>query len=227
MKSTNTNHHANQNDQKAHMLKTTINNNAQCKRVLRQQGNTLIGIIIGLIIGLSVAVLVAYMINKSSTPFSNKNSKTVEVAPVQMQDPNKPMYGSKEAVTQAAKEVVTNAAEASKAAQNANKIPEVKPDAKPVDATATAASVVKVDAADDKYIYFLQIGAFKDQLDAEALRAKLALIGMEASVSEKAADTGTLYRVRIGPFDHIEAMNKMRTKLTENSVDTVIVRTAK
>jgi cell division protein FtsN len=206
-------------------IKITTKNNAQLQPVLRQQGNTLTGIIIGLVIGLSIAVLVAYMINKASSPFNNKNGKTdkADITPAQMQDPNKPMYGSKDAVTQAAKEVVTNATEASKAAQNENKIPE----AKPVDVIAATASAAKVDVVDDKYIYFLQIGAFKDQLDAEASRAKLALIGIEASVSEKVADTGTLYRVRIGPFDHIEAMNKMRTKLSENSVDTAIVRTAK
>lgn len=181
------------------------------------------GIIIGLVIGLSIAVVVALVINKASSPFTNKGGKTdkVEDLPVtQMQDPNKPLYGTKEAVNQAAKEVA-----ASKAAESA-KPAEVKVDVKPEVKVADAAAS-KADNNDDKYIYFLQIGAFKEQPDAESARAKLALIGLEASVSEKTSDTGTLYRVRVGPFDHADAMNKIRAKLSENSVDAAIVRTAK
>ncbi|GGX25512.1 SPOR domain-containing protein [Undibacterium macrobrachii] len=199
----------------------------------RQSGNTLTGIIIGLVIGLSIAVVVALVINKASTPFTNKNGKSdkADLPVTQMQDPNKPLYGSKDAVSLAAKEVA-----ASKAAEAA----------KPADALAAAASAAtapastaatpavpapttasKPEASDDKYIYFLQIGAFKEVADAESARAKLALVGVEAAVSEKAGENGVLHRVRVGPFDSFDAMNKMRAKLSENSVETAIVRSAK
>jgi cell division protein FtsN len=199
----------------------------------RQSGNTLTGIIIGLVIGLSIAVIVALVINKASTPFTNKNGKSdkADLPVTQMQDPNKPLYGNKDAVSLAAKEVA-----ASKAAEAA----------KPADALAAAASAAtapastaatpavpapttasKPEASDDKYIYFLQIGAFKEVADAESARAKLALVGVEAAVSEKAGENGVLHRVRVGPFDSFDAMNKMRAKLSENSVETAIVRSAK
>lgn len=198
----------------------------------RQSGNTLTGIIIGLVIGLSIAVVVALVINKASTPFTNKNGKSdkTDLPVTQMQDPNKPLYGNKDAVSLAAKEVA-----ASKAAEAA----------KPADALAAAASAAttpastaatpaatpttasKPEASDDKYIYFLQIGAFKEVADAESARAKLALVGVEAAVSEKAGENGVLHRVRVGPFDSFDAMNKMRAKLSENSVETAIVRSAK
>lgn len=198
----------------------------------RQSGNTLTGIIIGLVIGLSIAVVVALVINKASTPFTNKNGKSdkADLPVTQMQDPNKPLYGNKDAVSLAAKEVA-----ASKAAEAA----------KPADALAAAASAAttpastaatpaatpttasKPEASDDKYIYFLQIGAFKEVADAESARAKLALVGVEAAVSEKAGENGVLHRVRVGPFDSFDAMNKMRAKLSENSVETAIVRSAK
>lgn len=185
----------------------------------KQVGNTLTGFIIGLVIGLSIAVVVALVINKASTPFTNKNGKSEksDVPVTQMQDPNKPLYGSKDAVVQASKEVA-----ASKA------LDPVKAVAASKAADAAAASApVKTEAAEDKYFYFLQIGAYKDLADAESSKAKLALVGIEASVTEKVGDTGTLYRVRVGPFDHADAMNKMRTKLSENGVDAAIVRTAK
>jgi cell division protein FtsN len=187
----------------------------------KQLGSTLTGFIIGLVIGLSIAVIVALVINKASTPFTNKNGKAekTETSTMQMQDPNKPLYGNKDAVTQAAKEVA-----ASKAAEPAKAVSA----SKAVETAAAAASgAARSDAADDKYFYFLQIGAYKDVADAESARAKLALVGIEANVTEKTGDAGTLHRVRVGPFDHADAMNKMRAKLSENGVDAAIVRTAK
>lgn len=184
----------------------------------QQLGSTLTGFIVGLVIGLSIAVIVALVINKASTPFTNKNGKSEKTdAPVtQMQDPNKPLYGSKDAVVQASKEVAASKAAEPTKATAASKAAETAP-----------ASVASKSEADDKYIYFLQIGAFKDAADADSTRAKLALVGIEAHVTEKSGDTGTLHRVRVGPFEHADAMNKMRSKLSENGVDAAIVRSAK
>lgn len=204
----------------------------------RQHGGTLMGMIIGLVVGLGIAVAVALLITKSSTPFTNKNAKSdkVDVPVTQMQDPNKPLYGGKDA----AKDFV-RAVDSSKPAESVNKNSEVKSEAKvavapaekPAEKNADKAeakatdTTPKAEVAEDKYIYFLQAGAFRDQADAESARAKLALIGFETRISEKASDNGTLYRVRIGPFNQLETMNRMRSKLSENSVDVAVVRTAK
>lgn len=196
----------------------------------RQLGSTLMGIVIGLVIGLSIAVAVALLITKTSTPFTNKNGKTdkTEVPVTQMQDPNKPLYGNKEATKEAAKEFV-KATDSSKAAETVEAKTNAKPEIKPPVLTndKPAADKQTADAGDDKYIYFLQTGAFREIADADSARAKLALIGFEARVSEKPSDTGNLYRVRIGPFSQLETMNRMRTKLSENSVDAAVVRTTK
>lgn len=202
----------------------------------RQQGNTFTGIIIGLVIGLAIAVAVALLITKSSTPFTNKGGKSDKPdQPVtQLQDPNRPMYGKPDAVKEAAKEQAKDAAVAKPAdaapVQAAVRPPEVKAETKPAQEKPAAdkASEKAADAAaDDKYIYFLQAGAFKEQADADSARAKLALIGFEAKVTEKNSDTGTMYRVRVGPIINAETMNRMKAKLSENGVDVAIVRTAK
>lgn len=186
-------------------------------RLTKQTGSTLTGFIMGLVLGLTIAVVVALVINKAATPFTNKGAKDKADTPVtQMQDPNKPLFGNKEPVVQAAKEVAASKAEMVKAA----------PASKPAEAAA-ASNATKNEPADDKFIYFLQVGAFKDAADAEAARAKLALVGVEASVTEKSSDSGTLHRVRVGPFDHVDAMNKMRSKLSESGVEAAIVRSAK
>lgn len=212
------------------------------KYLSRQDGGTLMGLILGLVIGLGIAVAVALLITKTSMPFTNKNIKTDKVdAPVtQMQDPNKPLYGSKDAVKEAAKDVA-KAIDGSKPADTVTKAAEVKVETKPAPTPAeknpekaadktevkTPDAAAKTDVVDDKYIYFLQAGAFRELTDAESARAKLALLGFEAKISEKASDNGNLYRVRIGPFAQLEIMNRMRSKLSENSVDVAVVRTAK
>ena len=199
--------------------------NSRQKNLSLQTGTTLIGVVIGLVIGLSIAVVVALVITKTSTPFTNKNGKADKAdAPItQMQDPNKPLYGNKDATKETAKEFV-KAADITRPTETSEVKHEIRADTnQPVLPTEKQVT----DVGEDKYIYFLQTGAFREVADAESARAKLALIGFEARVSEKPSDTGNLYRVRIGPFNQLETMNQMRRKLSESSVDVAVVRTIK
>nr|WP_245200425.1 SPOR domain-containing protein [Herbaspirillum sp. LeCh32-8] len=206
----------------------------------KQAGGTLLGLILGLIVGLGIAVGVALMITKSPIPFVNKvvRPERADPTPAQAADPNRPLYGNRDIAREAAREqqqsqtpVPPNTAAAQPVAPVAptpapTPAPAKQPDAKVADAKPSAAAPSKNDA-DDKWTYFLQAGAFRDQNDAESARAKLALLGFEARVTERTADSGVLYRVRIGPFDHAEAMNRTRSKLSDNGVDAAIVRIPK
>jgi len=207
----------------------------------KQAGGTLLGLIIGLIIGLGIAVGVALMVTKTSLPFTNKfaTDKPITPADGQLTDPNKPMYGKKAPVPDASD--TNTAAPPAQSGVGAGPAPTVtestikapveekstppKNTANP-DKSATGESV-KSTGDDEKYIYFLQAGAFRELADAESMRAKLALLGFEASVSDRQADTGTLHRVRIGPFSQLETMNRVRGKLSDNGVDVAVVRIGK
>jgi cell division protein FtsN len=207
----------------------------------RQQGNTLTGIIIGLIVGLGIAVAVALAITKGATPFtdrSNKLGKMAEPTAGQVSDPNKPLYGSKDAAREANRQLAEKpkAAEADPLAAviAGMKDPaDLKAEGKAVPATAGAApppphDVARVVAAtDDHVVYFLQAGAFREMSDAENTRAKLALLGFEAAISDRTSDAGVLHRVRIGPYNQVEAMNKARAKLIDSGIDVAIVRNQK
>ena len=63
--------------------------------------------------------------------------------------------------------------------------------------------------------------------DAESARAKLALLGFEANISDRSTDAGVLHRVRTGPYNSVEAMNKVRAKLSENGIDVAVIRNQK
>lgn len=224
----------------------------------RQQGNTLVGIIIGLVIGLGIAVVVALVITKGSSPFTDKSSragKSAEPTAGQIADPNKPMYGNKEAAKEAARDFSKEPREIGAPTQPAAPAPAPaqQPKAPPPDALQELIGTLKdkpapkapaaapapqakaetkseakaADAAGDKWIYYLQAGAFHDMADAESTRGKLALLGFEAAISDRSTDAGVLHRVRIGPFNQLEAMNRARTKLSENGIDVAVVRNQK
>lgn len=223
--------------------------------LLRQRGSTLTGFIIGLIIGLGIAVIVALMITKGASPFtdrSNKMGRPADLEPSLASDPNKPMYGNREAARVASKQLADR--EAAKAAKAAAPAPAPAPapaaaEADPLGqaiagmtepaapkpaavaaapaAVAGAAAPATAAGADDKYIYFLQAGAFREISDAEATRAKLALLGFEAAISDRTSDSGVLHRVRLGPFSQVEAVNKARAKLLDSGIDVAIVRNQK
>ena len=93
--------------------------------------------------------------------------------------------------------------------------------------SADNVAIAKPDSSEEKYTYFLQAGAFREPEDAENAKAKLAMMGFEANISERPSDTGTLYRVRVGPFRQLESMTRARSKLSDNGVDVAVVRTAR
>lgn len=215
----------------------------------RQQGGTVLGIIVGLIIGLGIALAVALAITKTPVPFVNKmgkQEKTPANGAGQIADPNKPLYGNKAPVKEVAKEFVREPAKENASsdpiAEIANKkmdtkvaaidpsLASKKSDPKAVAAKLSDASkdtAARSDSAEEKWSYYLQAGAFREQTDAENTRAKLALMGVEARVSERQSENGTLYRVRVGPFTQLESMNRVRGKLTDNGVDVAVVRISK
>jgi cell division protein FtsN len=80
---------------------------------------------------------------------------------------------------------------------------------------------------DDPFIYFVQAGAFGRAEDAEQQRARLAMLGMEAKVTEREQAGRTVYRVRVGPFDKRERADETKTRLASASVEGVLVRVQK
>ncbi len=216
-----------------------------------QQGNTLTGIVIGLIVGLVIAVAVALAITKGATPFTDKTGKAgkmTEPTAGQAADPNKPLYGNKDAARAANKQITDKPKAAATPAEadplgaaianmKEKPAPEPAPAPKPAPTQVAAAPVQgtaqnvtpssAAEPAEDKITYYLQAGAFREVGDAENTRAKLALLGFEAVISERANDSGVLHRVRIGPFGQVESMNKARAKLVDAGIDVAIVRNQK
>jgi cell division protein FtsN len=76
-------------------------------------------------------------------------------------------------------------------------------------------------------IYFAQAGAYTRSDDAEAQRAKLALMGLDAKVTEREQAGRTVYRVRVGPFETRTLADAALERLQAAGVDSTLVRVEK
>jgi cell division protein FtsN len=72
--------------------------------------------------------------------------------------------------------------------------------------------------------YFLQVGSFRVLEDAEALRAKILLMGMSVEIQRAEVNGLQVNRVRVGPFARIDDMNQTRTRLGQEKIPTAVVR---
>lgn len=76
-----------------------------------------------------------------------------------------------------------------------------------------------------KESYFLQVGSFQAAAEADNMKARLALLGLEALIqTADIPDKGVWHRVRIGPFSNIEDMTRSRTLLAQNDIPSSLVK---
>ena len=207
-------------------------------------GGTIVGFIIGLVVGLGVALGVAVYVTKVPVPFLNKGAlrggdqDAAEAQKNRNWDPNAPLYGKSPAKVAApaasaasvpasapvadARPSAAHASAAAVAAKPAASKAETRPGADPLGdlAVAKAAAAGNVDPFD----YFVQAGAFRTQQDADAQRAKLAMLGWEARVSEREQNGRNVYRVRVGPFVKRDDAEQLKEKLAGAGVESALVR---
>ncbi len=74
-------------------------------------------------------------------------------------------------------------------------------------------------------VYVLQAGSFRRMGDADRLRARLALLGVESSVQAVQMDNdGTWYRVRIGPNSSYREIDKLRRRMNDNNISSILFK---
>ena len=73
--------------------------------------------------------------------------------------------------------------------------------------------------------YVLQAGSFRQPDQADRLKAKLALLGIEANIQTvHIRDGETWHRVRVGPIKNITTLNQTRKRLRDVGVPSIVVK---
>lgn len=209
-----------------------------------QRGGFALGLIVGLLIGLALALAVALYVTKVPVPFVNKvPQRTVEQDQAEQQrnknwDPNAPLGGKLPARPQAAASEAGAAASAAASGaagsvaaaggSGAPAAPRATPDpAAILSGAAVPAAPRPTTPGVDPFTYFVQAGAFTRSDDAEQQRARLALLGLTAKITEREQAGRTMYRVRVGPFPIRDEADRLQARLQEQTIESQIVRVEK
>ncbi|MBU3620078.1 SPOR domain-containing protein [Polynucleobacter sp. CS-Odin-A6] len=182
-----------------------------------EYGGTILGFILGLGVGLGVAFVIAFYLSKNTPqerpgvrapnlPLTIKSGSAEgeASAPAGPLDLNKPLQG-KPSVP---------------AANGPDPIGDLASGKKPTETAPAPAA--KSDA-----IYFLQVGAFNKQADADAQKANLAIQGIQSQLSEITSEGNTLWRVRVGPYNSVEESNPVRDKLNGMGIKPSVIKSSK
>ena len=213
-----------------------------------QRGGTIVGFILGVLVGLGAALAVAVYVTKVPVPFLNKiaprppGQDAAETERNKNWDPNAPLYGKNPARPPAP--AAGDATAASGGPVTAPVAPVVapgtpaapatagKPAAQSADplgdlARAKSGSAAAAAPGADPFDYYVQAGAFRAQQDADAQRARLAMLGWEARVNQREQNGRPVFRVRVGPFAKRDDAQSLKEKLSSAGVDSDLVRVAR
>lgn len=73
--------------------------------------------------------------------------------------------------------------------------------------------------------YLLQAGSFRQAEDADSLKARLALLGIQARVQGVELPGGeTWHRVRVGPFTDLEQVNGVRARMADQQIESILLQ---
>lgn len=153
----------------------------------------------GLAVGLLVAALLALYITQSPLPFVDRVG-------------TKPSKGIGSAIEQPDSEEPKD--------PNKGMLPK---DAGQIE-TPAEAGIEPKSVSPSGMSYLIQVGAFKAPEDAEQMRARMAILGFEARVSETEKDGTVLHRVRLGPYPSVEELNKAKARVAENGIESSVIR---
>jgi len=83
----------------------------------------------------------------------------------------------------------------------------------------------KADASAQQYAYLLQAGSFRSAAEADKLRAKLLLEGLNAQTSKVTNQNGSIWhRVMVGPFSSRSKLNSAQDVLANANTESLVLK---
>jgi len=180
----------------------------------RSAGGFLFGLFTGVVIGLAVSLGIAFYLNRTPVPFIAAKPRVEkdagkapaiaglpQTATAPVNAPEKPKFDFYK-ILPGAEEPVTERELRERLRANRGGQQEVSKD-----------------------VYFIQAGSFQNPADADNQKARLAILGFESSVEPaNLPDKGTWYRVRMGPYQKLDEINRIRQSLAQNGIEANLVK---
>src|SRR5690606_13989481 len=96
--------------------------------------------------------------------------------------------------------------------------------AEPAEPEPVAPAPAATTSVDNDAAYILQAGAFGSASDAEAVKARIALLGLSARVEAAEIQGRTVYRVRMGPYATASELAGAKAKLTGGGLPAMAIK---
>lgn len=179
----------------------------------------LFGGLIGFVAGMAVAGVVAVWVYQSS-PYRPETTPPAKIDPIR----------KAETKTDAPKPAATGVAVTSKEDGKTDS-QRITPPAAVIAPGSNAPGITSKaneepsPSAQPRGRLWLQVGAYSNPTEAEAQRARFALLGYEAVVlSAEVPEKGVVHRVRVGPYRDPEEMGKVRADLARQGIEVSVVK---
>ena len=181
----------------------------------------MLGIFIGLVMGLALAAGVAYFLGRSglTAPLApggqaKEGARGAKPDATAAATPDKPRFDFYK--------ILPGGEEPRAPAERKGADKTERPAEKSAPVASAKSEKEQAKAADR---YWLQAGAFNGEPDAENLKARLALAGWEAVVQPvPLPDKSVRYRVRLGPYDNTDELNRIKDELGKGGFDVAVIR---
>jgi cell division protein FtsN len=180
-----------------------------------------VGLLVGLLIGVVLSVALTIYIKSSGSPFSEISKPEDKIKPVEdKKTEDRPAH---------TQENKPSAGQGEKTGENG------KPrfdfyKILPGSESAVSEQEIKkneqqADQANQAVNYYLQVGAFQTEQEADNMKAKLALLGMESVIqTANVPEKGVWHRVRVGPFTELSQTDKAKEDLTQNGFKADLIK---
>jgi cell division protein FtsN len=178
--------------------------------------------IIGLILGIAIAGGLAYYLNNAPTQFVNKvtNNQSGDLspnasAPVILAPGTKYQVAESTAVARPATSADGNSANVSAPSYDFYDVLQGKKAASSASAETTTKKPVR---------YYLQAGSFSSQNLANDMKARLALLGVDAKIKSKQDNGKMINRIIIGPFNSEDEADDTINTLKDNGITATLIK---
>lgn len=195
----------------------------------------LLGILLGVVIGVAIAMAVIWYLKRVPLPFENKYERVPPTAPAEAGQPKQlPLPGKKaESEEQKRRFDFYGILEGKQSATPPDAKPGAQPELPPAapkpekpetrEARPDTPPPAPVVVASERF--YLQVGAFQKTTEADSVKAKLTLQGIDAEIVEaEIPDKGRMFRVRAGPYASLDEANKMRHQLADNGMQATLIK---
>mgnify|MGYP001230073694 CR=1 FL=1 len=202
-------------------------------QIIKPSGLSIVSFFLGLTSGLIIAAYIAFYVTKTPVPFVDRLNDTNLINPnevnskakkndavVKLSPDNDLLYPPDEM------ESLIDKIQSNESEKNDNENVNIaKKEFKRDFSKSRFVNKIEEEKILEKKVkaFFLQVGAFRSVDEAERMRARLAFLGFEAALYKKTKPGSIFYRVRLGPFNSKEELERVKKRLNNDSIKSHIV----